>query len=433
MYTLDYGAIPNFLAIGMIVVLSLPLLRFGHLFRFRYWLAGWLVILVHALLLIFDFTPANAPPTHSFLHYSMDAAVRATLSIASVLFVCASGLPRRAKPYLPLLAAAPNLISVICWGLDITARPIYYALIVAGAILVMWAIREGAFPYTGPPLPGYFTIAAVYLVQAGLLAVVSLDISQGWLLCWPYLLVACLFWVNAPKITVGVIITAISFILWGLVFPVGWLQDQYLPGLKIEMQVWNIPKFLALSGMILTLLEEQMTKMESLAMEDLLTGLPNSRAFAQRFQQALQRAQRGGHRIALLAIDLNDFKTINDTLGHLAGDEVLQAVSTRLRKSIRVTDMLARTGGDEFAVIVEGPPDRSAANKVVESLRGALTEPFPVSGRPVEVDASFGLALYPDDTRDPSGLQVVADQQMYLHKAAWKERFPLSLETEVRK
>jgi diguanylate cyclase (GGDEF)-like protein len=423
----NYGAIPNFLAIGVIVVLSLPLLRFGHAFRFRYWLAGWLLILLHALLIAFDFPSPNAPATYSALQYFLDATIDATLSLASVFFVCATGMPQRAKPYLPVLAAIPNLIYVVCGNLNVASRPLYYTMIILGAATVTWAIRGGAFPYRGHRWGAYLTIVAVYVTQAWLLGHVSLDVSESWLICWPYLLVACLFWSNAPKINVGVVITSASFMLWGLVFPASWLLWRYFPALQIETQVWNIPKFLALSGMIMTLLEEQMVKMESLAMQDSLTGLPNSRAFAERFQQALQRAQRAGHRIALLAIDLNDFKRINDTLGHQAGDKVLQAVAVRFRRSIRVTDMLARTGGDEFTVIVEGPPDRVAANKIIESLSGSLREPFAISGRPVDVDASFGLALYPDDTPDPSDLQVVADRQMYSHKAAIKQRIPLTL------
>jgi diguanylate cyclase (GGDEF)-like protein len=417
---MNYGAIPNFLAIGMVVVLSFPLLRLKGQVRFRYWFAGWLVVLAHALIMVFDSGTVSA--ARSFWQSCADATIDSSLAVASILFICATGIPRRLAWYLPLLAALPNILALLCWDLEIVSHPLFYALIAAGAVTMICGILYGVFPYKGPPAYACLAIIAASLLQAGLLHFVSLDAAESWQMCWPYLAVAYLVWTGSAKLSIGTIVTSTSFLLWGSVFPIAWALSRYSPSLLIEAQIWNIPKFLAISGMILILLEQQLDKMNALAMLDPLTGLPNRRAYDERLEEAWQRAQRSGKKIAVLAIDLDNFKQVNDTLGHRGGDEFLQGVAARLRGSIRKVDMLARIGGDEFAVIVESAPGRDSANKVARALQDSLRQPFLVADTPLLANASVGTAIYPDDALDSQILLAIADARMYQAKSTARKQ-----------
>ena len=131
-------------------------------------------------------------------------------------------------------------------------------------------------------------------------------------------------------------------------------------------------KFFVILGMVLVLLEEQTRRRQDEAMHDPLTGLPNRRLFDDRLHQALERSRRTGTSTALFVIDLNGFKQINDTHGHMTGDMVLMQVSEALRQKVRVSDTLARCGGDEFSVIVTDLARREDCERIEESLVGAI-------------------------------------------------------------
>jgi diguanylate cyclase (GGDEF)-like protein len=179
-------------------------------------------------------------------------------------------------------------------------------------------------------------------------------------------------------------------------------------------------KFLVTIGMLLVMLEHQVSSNEWYAFHDHLTGLPNRRRFEDLLVEALRRSERNGTRTALLMLDLNGFKQINDSYGHDAGDELLQRVAHNLRAAIRAPDTIARLGGDEFIVIVtdlpvDGPVDHIADN-CVGRLSGALSKPVEINGNAVTVSGSIGVAVYPDDTTDEVFLRRLADQRMYQEK-----------------
>jgi diguanylate cyclase (GGDEF)-like protein len=121
-------------------------------------------------------------------------------------------------------------------------------------------------------------------------------------------------------------------------------------------------------------------------------------------------------RLALLILDLNGFKMINDTLGHQAGDQVLREVSGHLRKSVRASDTLARLGGDEFIIVATDLEAGDSIEHVIEAVRGAMERPVLVDGQTMVVSASLGMALYPDDADDSIKLLRIADQRMYALK-----------------
>ena len=156
------------------------------------------------------------------------------------------------------------------------------------------------------------------------------------------------------------------------------------------------------------------------AHHDALTGLPNRVLLEDRLGLALAQARRHGTELALLVLDLDGFKVINDTLGHGAGDQLLQDVADRLARAIRASDTLARLGGDEFAVILHPVPGPQAAARVAEKLLACFQEPFRVDGVPHTVSASMGLAFCPQDGEDGATLLRHADAAMYRAKAKGK-------------
>ena len=163
-----------------------------------------------------------------------------------------------------------------------------------------------------------------------------------------------------------------------------------------------------------------------LALHDALTGLPNRLQFIDRAEQAIARAQRASSTLALLFIDLDGFKEVNDTCGHASGDIVLKVVAERLRHSLRGTDTVARLSGDEFTVILEGLSGAGAdcieqINNITRMLLSSLAQPIDVDGRRVSVGASIGVSFYPD-APDFQQLLERADQAMYRAKAAGKNR-----------
>jgi diguanylate cyclase (GGDEF)-like protein len=153
------------------------------------------------------------------------------------------------------------------------------------------------------------------------------------------------------------------------------------------------------------------------ARHDALTGLPNRTVAEDRLEQARARAERARKQFAVFCIDLDGFKAINDELGHDAGDEILRAVSVRLRNNLRHSDTLARMGGDEFLVLIEDCAGSSAAQTVAQSLISSLQEPFLLAGRQLWISASIGVALYPVNGKNVAQLRRNADLAMYRAKS----------------
>ncbi|HYR35575.1 MAG TPA: EAL domain-containing protein [Burkholderiales bacterium] len=164
-------------------------------------------------------------------------------------------------------------------------------------------------------------------------------------------------------------------------------------------------------------------RIEQLATRDALTGLANRSLLAERTAQAILNAARAQSQLALLAIDLDRFKLVNDSLGHAAGDVLLRAVAERLQNALRREDTLARLGGDDFALLWNGLKSRDEAAQLGERLLSILGRPFTIEGRTLSVGASIGIALYPRDGRDFAELLKQADAAMYSAKEAGRAAF----------
>jgi len=164
-------------------------------------------------------------------------------------------------------------------------------------------------------------------------------------------------------------------------------------------------------------------RIQHLATHDSLTGLPNREMFNQMLNHALSSAQRYARMCAVLFIDLDRFKFINDTLGHVAGDQLLQEITRRFKKALRASDVVARLGGDEFVVLIPEMNGPEQATKVARKLLSAAIKPVVLLERECRVTASIGIALYPRDGEDEQTLMKNADIAMYFAKSEGKNNY----------
>jgi diguanylate cyclase (GGDEF)-like protein/PAS domain S-box-containing protein len=171
----------------------------------------------------------------------------------------------------------------------------------------------------------------------------------------------------------------------------------------------------AVQGIARDITERKMfeQKLSEMATHDFLTGLPNRVLLNNRFTMALAQAHRNKHRLAIIAIDLDRFKSVNDTLGHQAGDALLKAIANRLKESIRSSDTVARMGGDEFLLLMPELHIIEDAHKIIDKIVAAFKEPFIIDGSRLNMSASMGLAIYPDDGDDMDALLRKSDAAMY--------------------
>src|SRR5271165_751647 len=410
---MNFNTLPSLLALATLVVVFRAILHQGTSKRLHLWLAGWILVLIHFVAQFLD-------TGQGLWNRLASAANLNALELASIAFLISvshGANNRRRQLLLAAVIGVPALLytDAVIW--DVTARIFYYAVVAVafgGAGFVILKFYGKISPYVIGMWIGCFGLscAVVWAVARG-----RFDLGIIFLLAALNYIVAALFWRHFHRATVGVFTTVCGFVAWGSVFPVGNLLATYWPSIPVESEVWNIPKYFVAVGMIVILLEDQVQTSEHLAYHDELTGLPNRRLLQDRLEQALTRSARKGNKVAVLLLDLDHFKQVNDTYGHRIGDLTLQQVVTRLASRLRVSDTLARSGGDEFT-IVSDVDDANGAQVLVSNLEMAFTVPFKLEGKLIHTGLSIGLALYPDDGRDPDQLYAAADQAMYVSKRA---------------
>lgn len=231
--------------------------------------------------------------------------------------------------------------------------------------------------------------------------------------------------------------TALVIVLAGMAYTHGYLQADVDANAYIRSPIawWvllvitSIVPFIVFQAVsayqqtILALLQQtqaQRDQIEQLATHDALTGLPTVRLAHDRLQMALHASRRSGHGLALLFVDLDGFKAVNDRHGHAAGDAVLCAVATRLSQLIRASDTAARIGGDEFLLILAELPAPVAAMQIAQRVVEMLAQPIDFHGQALQVGASVGIALYPEHGEDAETLRAAADAAMYAVKRSGK-------------
>ncbi|TCS72953.1 PAS domain S-box-containing protein/diguanylate cyclase (GGDEF)-like protein [Sulfuritortus calidifontis] len=187
-------------------------------------------------------------------------------------------------------------------------------------------------------------------------------------------------------------------------------------------ELQQITHFIAMHDDI-TAMKEAEARIHRIAHHDALTGLSNRILFKDRLKQALRLAKRNKEALALLYIDLDRFKPVNDTLGHAVGDMLLKAVAKRLRRCVRDSDTVSRLGGDEFTVILPTINQADDAGKVAMKIIQALEKPFSIQGHEIRIGSSIGIAIYMRDSDNAGDLMQMADAAMYVAKTEGRNTY----------
>jgi diguanylate cyclase (GGDEF)-like protein len=410
---LNYNALPALIALAILVGVFAAISRHHTRARVRLWLGGWVLVLGRAV------TQFLGPPSvHAHTGSPYSAIGLCLLELASIVFVVS--VAPQANTALRQFSlggaiAIPTLAYTIAMFTGVSADSFYYAACVAGCIsclllLALWHRQISRYVACVTVASLFVTALVAWSIAAG-----RADQGIHIILAATNLFAAALFWYGLRRTSAGVLTTVFGFATWGISFPVATLLRTMFPTGRLDPAIWDIPKYLVAIGMIVTLLEEQILESEHLAYHDALTGLPNRRLLQDRLLQAIAHAARNGLKVAVMLLDLDEFKAVNDTFGHRIGDGVLQEVANRLSARLRAVDTLARTGGDEFTVISE-VSDPQGAQTLVWALEAALLLPLRVEKKTVKLTVSVGCAIYPDDSVDPADLSALADRAMYAAK-----------------
>ena len=416
----DWSKLPDLGAVALLTLAFASVARHARATVSAIWLTGWFLIAIHFAAFMFLGAPGHWADLASFIGL-------AALACAGVLFMWAA-VPHRGKERSSLWMLLVLLTTYTLYFGLLVIDPIASWALAPAALLIgilPLSILIVAFRQFRHPLRWALVVLNVCL-SIFLLAVqyrpdIGTTLAFESVLFTIYLGCAIHFWYTYRRATAGAFITIAGFFAWAGVFVAGPCIMLFFPNLHFENEVWNLPKYVVAVGMIMLLLEDQLEHNKYLALHDELTGLPNRRLFQDRLDSAIERARRTGSHVALLLIDLDNFKLVNDTAGHHAGDELLKHVGNLFTGRVRRSDTVARTGGDEFSVILEEPMTRADAARVGKTLAKLLDDPVTFGGKELRVGASVGLAVFPDDAADSEALRIAADLRMYAGKTAAKE------------
>ena len=322
---------------------------------------------------------------------------------------------------------------------------------IAGYLQIVWLLLGTAELTSGREVPARITrwlILGVTLFGAALVLAYSWDASRSDLLYTLRVsvrrvavgiafLIGGVAITRAPRIARGIGRRVVMLAFFGLAAQqVHFLLLTVVPAARRSATVYlaslalvDVVLYVALAmGLVIWLLEEERQatmdaaeKIERIAYHDSLTGLPNRQLFLNQLGMALHHARRNDTMCAVLFLDLDRFKVVNDSLGHAAGDVVLQTVAERIRTTIRAEDSVTRLGGDEFAVLgseIFGPED---ASLLAERIITAIKRPIIVDGQELFVTTSLGISLFPTDAADPENMVKTADAAMYRAKAQGRD------------
>jgi diguanylate cyclase (GGDEF)-like protein len=409
----DWSKLPDIVTVGLLASAFASVARRNATRVSGIWLTSWLLITFHFIALLFA-------PLPGFWGNVAGLFALCSLTWAGVLFIWAS-VPYREESstrWMLAILFLTNTTYLSVLAINGSAWQLNVAALLLG--LGPLAVTLGALPRVSHPLR--WVTVVVYVGLSIFLFFVQQrpgtgpDLALNAVLFTAYFDCGVHFWYTYRRATAGRFITVYGFFAWSSVFLFSPFKDAWFPNVIVESEVWNLPKYLVALGMILLLLEEQIEHNKHLALHDPLTGLPNRRLFQDRLGNTLERARRSGSQAALLVLDLDRFKDVNDTLGHHAGDLLLQRVAKIFSGRVRRSDTVARTGGDEFSVILEGPTNATEALHVGHLLQEMLREPVQLENRTVQIGASLGMAIFPDDARDMESLCIAADLRMYDNK-----------------
>lgn len=411
---LHWSILPDLAAVSLLTCAFASVARRGQTAVSKVWLIAWLMIVLHFFAFLFLDINGRIGMVADFVGLS-------ALAVAGVLFMW-SAVPYRSERSSRWMAAV------------LAGAATFYLCIAIFAPETLWALKLAAILLGVLPLAVAVANTRTcnhHLRWIGVAVYVALSIfllayqqrpdsgpilAMNAIFCAVYLACAIFFWHTYRRATAGAFITIFGFLAWALVFVAAPTFSLMIPHLHVDREVWNLPKYLVAMGMILLLLEDQIEHNKYLALHDELTGLPNRRLFQDRLASAMERARRVESRTALLVVDLDRFKEVNDSFGHHIGDEVLHQVGRILSDRVRRSDTVARTGGDEFSIVLEEPASRDDAETVCRSLMQLLGQPLSLGNHTFTVGASVGVAIYPDDGGTMESLCIAADRRMYSEK-----------------
>jgi diguanylate cyclase (GGDEF)-like protein len=414
---MNYRLIPDLAAMATLLAILYFLRKRHPQERVDLWIVGLLFIFLEAIAHAF-YRPEGV--WHGVVHkIALDYYLAAGL-----IFLWAAAKPlfsRKATLTYLLLNTPPPLAVLTTYGFDVRNRGLFQVFTACGLVLGVASpfllarrLRLGR---------RWWLVAAQLVVwgSAWFFASTGMYRESAYLLLFGlYLAAAVVFQLSLPSRSLGKAAIVLGFTLWSLVFLVHSWVTNHPQFIDVASEIWDMQKFLVTIGMLLVMLEHQVSSNEWHAFHDHLTGLPNRRLFEERLTGVVRECKRDGTRMALLMLDINGFKLINDAYGHDAGDELLRHIATNLRSAVGHPDTLARLGGDEFMIIATDlPGDRPAALSAegrVSRILDALRKPILIDGNAMTVTGSIGLAVLPDDSADEVVLRRIADQRMYEQK-----------------
>lgn len=410
---LRYSSIPYLVAFAALAFVFWSMLRHHARRQVNSWLLAWTFVLLHFAAQVLNLG-------EGFWGTVLATISLLALELAGIAFVhAASRIDLVQEQPIGMLAWATALLTygaLVVWGVEATL-PYYIAIAVLAVSLsvVHFGVRARR------TLQDNILSFAAGLLLALLLGVLVLKGQMGYgidaTLSWLYLVAGIRYWQRYEHKTVGVLAAVFGFLAASFIFPIAMMvRATYVPHLKIDLAIRNLPKFIIAVGILLTFLEEEIGRTEHLALHDALTGLPNRRLLEDRMVNMLERAERNHTRAAILVVDLDGFKQINDAHGHAVGDEFLREAALRLGKVVRRADTLARTGGDEFTVLVSDILQPNGAKILAQKLQTELDRPIAVRQLQLRVSGSIGVAVYPDDGETADLLCAQADADMYRAK-----------------
>ena len=412
----NWSGLPDLTAVVLLAIAFGSVARRNQTPVSRLWLIGWIMVVLHFAASLFLPIPGLFGTLAAILGM-------AALNWAGLLFMWASVADRH-ENFSRLMLAALLATTTLYIALLTIGSPASWALVPAAAMLggipltiAIVNMRKFNHPLRRG-LVAHYCALSIFLLLVQHRPGNGADLAGDAVLFTVYFGCCLHFWHKYKRSTTGAFITIAGFFAWASVFVAAPAIMIFLPQVHIESEVWNLPKYVVAVGMILLQLEDQIEHNQFLALHDALTALPNRRLFQDRLGVALERARRTDTQTALLAIDLDRFKQVNDTLGHHVGDLLLQRASSIFLGRVRRTDTVARTGGDEFSVILEGITSRRDALHVGKALMQLLNQPMLLDGHTVRVSASVGIALFPEDAPDMKTLCIEADRRMYEVKHA---------------
>ena len=406
---MDYSSLPNIIALAVLLFNYRPLMhRSGSPTNF--WFYGWCFALLNS---INRFLAGPASLGSSGVRL---AIATATLECGGLAFLMGSANRVRwlvGWKFALTLAVGPLVQSALLLlpsSATRLAMPVSVLLYLLPAVFVAmhrpWNNRPANMVAGGFAI---FALASFPVMSQPL-------VLRAWAILLIFTSAAYLCFRTSLRLDRANLTTALGLLLWGIKYPVLYILGHTHPEVMINRGLLQVPEYCVLAGSVLSMMEERLNRAERMATHDALTNLPNRRFLQDRFEEALDEARAARTTIACLVIDVDDFKTINDTRGHGAGDAILRAIAVRLAWHLSPRDVLARTGGDEFTAMLAGVSNEHYLRFIAEAMMSAASVPVQVEGEPVEVSISMGIALSPDDADEIDDLVRLADDAMYRAK-----------------